>query len=203
MIEKTEKLNKSYFNSKKVESEINEDKVSGNYKLSKNDKSSAISSSQNKVYNNGFRQVTNLLEKIINPVLNDQNKYLRRIIFDWHRVVGNDLSTKCGPVNIISYRENKQQKNKLKIEAYSGGIALEITYKKETVIEAIAILLGFRLIHELEITQVYKNSSELLNLEYYKKAPEHPLVTQITESFEDEELKEALSNLGNRVFNNK
>jgi hypothetical protein len=151
----------------------------------------------------GPTELSQSLNVITKPIFRKRGLSENKLISDWNVIVGIEYGNRSTPKKISFYRQSKDN-GTLYIETYDSGVALELEYMKEIVLEKIARYFGYKAIAKIVITQrpggqinlKAKKDKISRNISENKKEQLH----QILDDIEDPQLKEALSNLGMNVM---
>lgn len=153
---------------------------------------------------NGMASLSIALETVIKPVIKKKGFLPHKIITDWHLIMGERLGKLTSPLK-VTFRGKKQEEGTLYIEAYNGGIAMEIAYLEPVLLEKIASYFGYMAVTKIKIIQKPATSGmdELFPDSYQAPhlSPEANNKLEILmRDIEDPILHEALHGLGRHVI---
>lgn len=96
--------------------------------------------------------VSNYVNNIIRKIFNKKDPLLAEIIINWSKIVGIKFSKTSSPFKISTSREKGIRINILHVEVHNSGLAMEMSFQQEIIIERITVYLGFKAIHKLSIS---------------------------------------------------
>jgi hypothetical protein len=147
----------------------------------------------------GQQSIGSALNHITRPIFKQRGIVDNRLFLDWPRIVGEVVAAHSMPRR-ITYRKDSHQQGTLMIDVFHSGLATELEYMKEIIIEKIAVFYGFQAIGDLRIMQ----SPKPLNAApppapFYQKESVSKVDDSALEGISDDSLKAALSKLGRHV----
>ena len=98
-----------------------------------------------------MRNLSTLINKVSIPILRKKGFYDSRIITSWHEIVGHEWAKYTIPVKISSDQHNNCRT--LHIIAYNSGVAFEMQYAHDIIIERLAQIFGYKTIKRIKIQQ--------------------------------------------------
>lgn len=133
---------------------------------------------------------------------NFERKYvsLGRIVNSWTEIVGEKLADKALPVKIHYRKQKDSKKPEASLDvAVSSAHATLLHYQKDLILERINQIFGERWINSIRFVSVPANEENIF-VPREKKTPltesQKKTLSDILESFPDEEMKERLNRLG-------
>ena len=96
----------------------------------------------------GLRPLSSTLPQQIKKVLKKNGFNLSAIVDNWTKIVGNDISDKCYPINI---KAQGNSKNVTLILNVMHGKEIDIEYNKKTIIDKINTYFGYSFIKDVHI----------------------------------------------------
>ena len=156
-----------------------------------------INNSLTKNFIQGLRPLSNTLPTQIKKVLKKNGFNLSSIVDNWTGIVGNEVSNKCYPVNIKSYRGTKSITLILNV---IHGKEIDVEYNKKNIIDKINSYFGYIFIKNIQIKIVsakLKKSTKILDQKNNKNSFDDNL-----KKVEDFNLKNKLEKLIN-AYNEK
>ena len=153
----------------------------------------------------GSRKLSQSLEYAVKPIFARRGFAETRIITDWYKIVGKQISSFSQPRK-ISFKKGSKVNGILYIEVYDGGMATQITYMQPQIIERISCYFGYKAIDKIKIIQ------KPLDINLLKQKVIEPYVVpeigniksnklkDLLSNIEDDELKKSLSNLGTNIY---
>ena len=155
----------------------------------------------------GIRELSQMLNVVTKPAFRRRGFAENKILTDWKLIVGDRVAEYSIPRR-ISFARDKKSDGTLYVEVYDGGMAMELEYMKNIVLEKIAQYFGYKAVAEIRIKQ--KPGGKL-----FKTKVEEPYVEpqvpdgkkggfdELMSGIEDEQLREALSSLGRKVLSSE
>ena len=107
-----------------------------------------------------MKLIKNDIDKIVRHIFAKQHPLLPEIMINWNKIVGFKFSTKTLPLKITTHTYKKQKINTLFVQTEDNTIAAELPYYKDIILERIAIYLGFKAIHQMNV-KFYKEKRSL------------------------------------------
>ena len=99
-----------------------------------------INNSLTKNFIQGLRPLSSTLPTQIKKVLKKNGFNLSSIVDNWTKIVGNDISDKCYPINIKAQGNSKDVTLILNV---MHGKEIDIEYNKKTIIDKINTYFGY------------------------------------------------------------
>lgn len=153
----------------------------------------------------GQKSISYALDMVTKPIFKKRGFAENKIITQWPMIVGEALSNETSPKKLV-YRRDSKTDGILYVDVYDSGMAMEMTYMEPMIVEKIASYFGYRAVAKLKIMQ---NPGGLNNKktkpDFYKATSEVGVDTKVRlqemlADIDDEELKNALSKLGESVY---
>ena len=123
-----------------------------------------INNSLSKNFIQGLRPLSNTLPSQIKKVLKKNGFNLASIVDNWTKIIGNEISNKCYPINI---KAQNNSKDVILILNVIHGKEIDIEYNKKNIIDKINSYFGYTFIKKIQI--------KIINMKF-----EDPLKNQIT-----------------------
>ena len=96
----------------------------------------------------GLRPLSNTLPGEIKKVLKKNGFNLSSIVDNWTKIIGNDISNKCYPINIKAQGNSKDVTLILNV---IHGKEIDIEYNKKTIIDKINTYFGYSFIKNIQV----------------------------------------------------
>ena len=125
-----------------------------------------INNSLTKNFIQGLRPLSNTLPTQIKKVLKKNGFNLSSIVDNWTKIIGNDISSKCYPINI---KAQGNSKNVVLILNVIHGKEIDIEYDKKNIIDKINSYFGYTFIKNIQIKIINMKLNSSLNTESIKK----------------------------------
>ncbi len=106
-----------------------------------------INNSLTKNFVQGLRPLSNTLPQQIKKVLKKNGFNLSSIVDNWTKIVGNDFSDKCYPINIKAQSNSKEI---ILILNVIHGKEIDIEYNKKNIIDKINSYFGYTFIRKIQ-----------------------------------------------------
>ena len=107
-----------------------------------------VNNSLTKNFIQGLRPLSSTLPNQIKKVLKKNGFNLSAIVDNWTKIVGNDISDKCYPINIKAQGNSKDVTLILNV---MHGKEIDIEYNKKTIIDKINTYFGYSFIKDVYI----------------------------------------------------
>ena len=107
-----------------------------------------INNSLTKNFIQGLRPLSSTLPNQIKKVLKKNGFNLSAIVDNWTKIVGNDISDKCYPINI---KAQGNSKDVILILNVMHGKEIDIEYNKKNIIDKINTYFGYSFIKDVHI----------------------------------------------------
>jgi hypothetical protein len=155
----------------------------------------------------GQQAIGAALDVFTRPLLKQRGIVSSRVITDWPSIVGHYLSSMCQPKK-VTFPRGEGSKGTLHIEVFYSGIATELEYIKEDIIERIAVFYGFQAITNIRIIQspaplgTFQQNKQPFFTKTTTQESNSPLTQMIEKELsevEDGELRDALLALGTHI----
>lgn len=135
-----------------------------------------------------MRSIALIAEKILSPALNKQNLHIKKIIFNWESIVGEDIAKFTSPLKIVKYNN----KNLLHVATSNSAASAGLFYIKDTLISKISTFTGKDVVDDIKIVLKPAPSSDFI---YEEPVNPQILITPEIESIKDVALQENLAKL--------
>ena len=146
-----------------------------------------INNSLTKNFIQGLRPLSNTLPPQIKKVLKKNGFNLSSIVDNWTKIIGNDFSNKCYPINIKTQGNSKEVTLILNV---IHGKEIDIEYNKKNIIDKINSYFGYSFIKNIQIKVI---NTKFTNLS--KKSS----IRKIKKNFDDNLKKVEDINLKNKL----
>lgn len=103
-----------------------------------------------------MKKLNNVLDWVTKPLELKFSEVEIQLKLHWKEIIHKPLSEYSRPAKVIFDKYNKQ--GTLYISVNNGSVALEIQYLISIILEKIAILFGYKIIHNIKIKQEIKFS---------------------------------------------
>lgn len=70
---------------------------------------------------------------------------------NWSKIAGVKFAGSTYPLKTISYKENKQFRKLLVVNADNSSLGMELSFQQEILIERIAVYFGYKAIHKIQV----------------------------------------------------
>lgn len=146
----------------------------------------------------GFPSLAIYIDICLQNIYKTKGVALKKIIYDWDKIVGNNLAEQTLPYKISTNRNQKDAGTTLHIFVANGAVSSQLYYMTNLILEKIATYVGSNYISQVKYEinhRVEANNSgkdELINL---NKVPEVEI-----EGIEDELLKSSLQKLAKTII---
>ena len=107
-----------------------------------------INNSLSKNFIQGLRPLSNTLPPQIKKVLKKNGFNLSSIVDNWTKIIGNEISNKCYPVNIKAQNDSKYV---ILILNVIHGKEIDIEYNKKNIIDKINSYFGYTFIKKIQV----------------------------------------------------
>lgn len=152
----------------------------------------------------GPRSLEDNISKIIKPISKkkrDNFTILNKLNKNWEEIIGKKYAPFC---EAIKLKINADKKTTLHLNAYNSAIAFALEGLKNDIIEKIASYFGYKIIHNIRITQelkeiTLKKKEEPLKLD----EKDQKLIDESTKDVKDEALQKILQKLGKSILGKK
>ena len=125
-----------------------------------------INNSLTKNFIQGLRPLSNTLPPQIKKVLKKNGFNLSSIVDNWTKIIGNDISNNCYPINIKALGNSK---NVTLILNVMHGKEIDIEYNKKNIIDKINSYFGYTFIKNIQIKIISSKLKCLKKTGYLKK----------------------------------
>ena len=115
----------------------------------------------------GLRPLSNTLPPQIKKVLKKNGFNLSSIVDNWTKIIGDDISSKCYPVNIKTQGNSKDVSLILNVV---HGKEIDIEYNKKNIIDKINSYFGYTFIKNIQIKIINTKFTSSDNIESIKKS---------------------------------
>ena len=156
-----------------------------------------INNSLTKNFIQGLRPLSNTLPAQIKKILKKNGFNLSSIVDNWTRIVGNNISNNCYPINIRAQGNSKEVTLILNV---IHGKEIDVEYNKKNIIDKINSYFGYSFINNIQIKIVstkFTSPTKTKGLKKYKNKFDNNL-----KKINDNNLKSKLERLIN-AYNDK
>ena len=156
-----------------------------------------INNSLTKSFIQGLRPLANTLPPQIKKVLKKNGFNLSSIVDNWTKIIGNEISNKCYPINIKAQGNSKDVTLILNV---IHGKEIDIEYNKKNIVDKINSYFGYNFIKSIKIKIINTKFTNSFNAENLKKKSNN--FDDSLKKVEDINLKNKLEKLVN-AYNGK
>ena len=156
-----------------------------------------INNSLTKNFIQGLRPLSNTLPPQIKKILKKNGFNLSSIVDNWTKMIGNDVSNKCYPINI---KTQGNSKDVILILNVIHGKEIDIEYNKKNIIDKINAYFGYNFIKQIQINVIgtkFVSSKKIKNIKKSNRSFDNNL-----KKINDVNLKSKLEKLIN-AYNEK
>ena len=156
-----------------------------------------INNSLTKNFIQGLRPLSNTLPTQIKKILKKNGFNLSLIVDNWTRIVGNNISNNCYPINIRAQGNSKEVTLILNV---IHGKEIDVEYNKKNIIDKINSYFGYSFINNIQIKIIstkFTNLTKTKGIKKYKNSFDSNL-----KKINDNNLKSKLERLIN-AYNDK
>ena len=114
----------------------------------------------------GLRPLSNTLPQQLKKVLKRNGFNLSSIVDNWTKIIGNDISNKCYPINIKAQGNTKDVTLILNV---IHGKEIDVEYNKKNIIDKINSYFGYTFIKNIQIKTINSKSISSVTTTYMKK----------------------------------
>ena len=129
-----------------------------------------INNSLTKKFIQGLRPLSNTLPQQLKKVLKKNGFNLSSIVDNWTKIIGNDISNKCYPINIKAQGNSKDVTLILNV---IHGKEIDIEYSKKNIIDKINSYFGYTFIKNIQIKIInskFKGSTKTIHIKKNKSS---------------------------------
>lgn len=165
-----------------------------------------ISSERN---THGLTNFAKTVKPVLQQLLGENGMMLLELLNSWNEIVGENIANYCLPQS-ISFRKNERTDGCLNLRVSAGAFAMEIQQRQRQIIEKVNTFFGYPAVSKLKICQTGNTenfSAGKKSIDKMKKnvvsAEEESYITELIKDINNEELRQALKNIGRTVFSDK
>ena len=125
-----------------------------------------INNSLTKNFIQGLRPLSNTLPTQIKKILKKNGFNLSSIVDNWTRIVGNNISNNCYPINIRAQGNSKEVTLILNV---MHGKEIDVEYNKKNIIDKINSYFGYSFINNIQIKIISTKFTSLTKTKGIKK----------------------------------
>ena len=125
-----------------------------------------INNSLTKNFIQGLRPLSNTLPAQIKKILKKNGFNLSSIVDNWTRIVGNNISNNCYPINIRAQGNSKEVTLILNV---IHGKEIDVEYNKKNIIDKINSYFGYSFINNIQIKIISTKFTSLTKTKVIKK----------------------------------
>ena len=125
-----------------------------------------INNSLTKNFIQGLRPLSNTLPPQIKKVLKKNGFNLSSIVDNWTKIIGNEISNKCYPINIKAQNNSREVTLILNV---IHGKEIDVEYNKKNIIDKINSYFGYTFIENIQIKVINSKVSNSTKTENVKK----------------------------------
>ena len=125
-----------------------------------------INNSLTKNFIQGLRPLSNTLPPQIKKVLKKNGFNLSSIVDNWTKIIGNEISNKCYPINIKAQSNSREVTLILNV---IHGKEIDVEYNKKNIIDKINSYFGYTFIENIQIKVINSKVSNSTKTENVKK----------------------------------
>ena len=154
----------------------------------------------------GRQKVSDLIASISRPLFQSHGLLDERLVFHWKEIVGEKLSSYSFPLKLVGGGQASSNTPRILEVLVSPGAALEMTYAKNAIIAKVNQFFGYAIVTDLRvkhgnIEQDRKKRPKMVKRSL--KDEENTHIETIVTSIENENLRNALKNLGKALLSRK
>ena len=156
-----------------------------------------VNNSLTKNFIQGLRPLSNTLPPQIKKILKKNGFNLSSIVDNWNKIVGNNISNNCYPINIRAQGNSKEVTLILNV---IHGKEVDVEYNKKNIIDKINSYFGYSFINNIQIKIIstkLTSSTKIKGIKKYKNSFDNNL-----KKINDNNLKSKLERLVN-AYNEK
>ena len=146
-----------------------------------------INNSLTKNFIQGLRPLSSTLPQQIKKVLKKNGFNLSSLVDNWTKILGDDISSKCYPINIKAQGSSREVILIINVE---HGKEVDVEYDKKNIIDKINSYFGYTFINNIQIKIINTKFINPLKTKKIKKSENN---------FEDELKKVKNNNLKNKL----
>jgi hypothetical protein len=149
----------------------------------------------------GMRALSQTLNSVTNPIFRKRGFVENKIITDWSLIVGENLGNYSAPRKLF-FGKDKKTDGVLHVDVFDSGMAMELSYMEQVVLEKIASYFGYRAINKIKIIQKLGGGIAAKKQPPERKLSEDKMMDlggQL-DDIDDEDLKKALQAFGVSVM---
>ena len=125
-----------------------------------------VNNSLTKNFIQGLRPLSNTLPPQIKKVLKKNGFNLSSIVDNWTKIIGNEISNKCYPINIKAQNNSREVTLILNV---IHGKEIDVEYNKKNIIDKINSYFGYTFIENIQIKVINSKISNSTKAENVKK----------------------------------
>ena len=125
-----------------------------------------INNSLTKNFIQGLRPLSNTLPPQIKKILKKNGFNLSSVVDNWTRIIGNDISNKCYPINIKTHGNSKEITLILNV---IHGKEVDVEYNKKNIIDKINSYFGYNFIKNIQIKIISSKLTSSFKTQNIKK----------------------------------
>lgn len=153
--------------------------------------------------------ISKALNPLLRQLLGGSGMLFAELLGSWEDIVGKTMFSYCLPQSIV-FKKDERTNGCLHIKVLSGAFAMEIQQKQQQIIEKVNSFFGYPAIGKLKIIQsgnpenflVEKKKSDKVKKNVVS-ASEESYITELTKDISNNDLRQALENIGRGVFARK
>merc|ERR1712032_308051 len=97
-----------------------------------------------------MQHIKRTASSIAKQIFETKGKIFAELMSEWDVIIGINFAHKCYPKKICSVVDGENKINILYISCDDVVTSFEIEYKKETILERIAVYFGFKIVHQIK-----------------------------------------------------
>lgn len=89
--------------------------------------------------------------KLLKRVIRHKDPIIAELLINWGKVVGVKFASSTYPLKTIKFKEKKQFKKLLIVNASNSSLAMEFSFQQDIIIERIAVYMGYKAVHKIQV----------------------------------------------------
>lgn len=150
----------------------------------------------------GVHQLHDLVFKINKPLIGKKGVHYQKLLKDWTKIVGENLSRYTIPAKISSMKRKNAVENLLYLATNNAASSAELVYHIGVIKEQINCYFGYEYIHQIKLTQA-TFKTELIHESLPKELSSEEVIklnNLVNEYSQEDEIRESLKNLATSIL---
>ena len=144
----------------------------------------------------GFLILSSYVDKCLYGLYKSKGLALKKIIYDWHKIVGDNLSKYTLPYKVTIDKRDGKQKRLLHVFVANSSFSSELFHMSNIILEKIRVYVGTDYIDQLRLN-VNPSLSADIGFEEEQVVRDLPEIS--IEGIEDTDLEKSLKKLGQAI----